>query len=244
MVSFRAMGRAGNFLFCAASSYGYARRHGLEWSVPNWTSHHFWSPLYLQHLVHPDYDRREDVLINENGMQYQEIPFEEEWRGQNIVLNGYWQSEMYFKEYRDEILELFNYKWEMQKGVISVHVRRTDYLALTQKHPPVTKEWYEEAMSMFKGYIFKFYSDDIKWCIDTFGSRGDCIFSDGKSIEQDLVGISCAEHCIISASTFGWWGAWLNRNEDKKIVLPAKWLCEGWDNADTSDIVPETWIKL
>ena len=42
--------------------------------------------------------------------------------------------------------------------------RRGDYLELRQKHPEVTVEWYEKAMSMFPDCKFKFFSDDIAWC--------------------------------------------------------------------------------
>lgn len=243
MVSFRAAGRAGNFLFQAASSYGYARRHNLEWSIPNWTTNNFWSPLYLQHLVHPNYDRQEGILINENGMQYQDIPFQEEWRNQNIVLNGYWQTEKYFSEYRDEILELFNYPYRIKEGVVSVHVRRGDYLVLAMKHPPVTKEWYEKAMSMFINFEFIFYSDDIAWCKEAFGNRADCSFSEG-TIEHDLIEASCAEHNICSSSTYSWWQMWLNRNANKKVIFPELWFVWNWDNLNTIDILPDWVIKI
>jgi hypothetical protein len=243
MVSFRATGRMGNFLFEAASSYGYARRHDLEWSVPNWTTHHFWSPLYLQHLVHPNYVNYEEVLINEHVHHYHEIPFDEEWRGRNIVLNGFYQSEKFFAEYRDEILEKFGYPYQLNKGFVSVHVRRTDYLTLSQKHPPVTKEWYDYAMSHFEGYKFIFYSDDIEWCKQNFSDRNDCYFSHG-SIEQDLYEASWCEHNICSASTFSWWQMWLNQNPDKRVFFPEKWFNDNWDNLDTSDILPDYVTKL
>lgn len=244
MVSFRAIGRMGNFLFEAASSYGYARRHDLEWSVPNWSTHNFHSPIYLQHLVNPNYNKREDVLINEHGMEYNPIIFKEEWRHLNIVLNGYWQSEKYFKEYREDILNLWNYPYKFMKGWVSVHVRRGDYLILTQKHPPISIQWYEEAMNMFAGYNFIFFSDDIGWCKNVFGTWPKTTFSETNSIEQDLIEASWCEHNIISASTFGWWQAWLNQNPNKKVILPKLWFQPGWDGLDTSDVVPEQWIKL
>ncbi len=244
MVSFRAAGRCGNFLFQSASSYGYAKRNGLDWSIPNWTTHPFWSPLYLQHLVHPNYDRREDVLLNENGMQYQHIPFEEDWRSRNIVLNGYYQSEKYFAEYRDEIIEKFAFPYHLESGVVSIHVRRGDYLTLVEKHPPVTKEWYEEAMKLFPDSTFKFFSDEINWCKETFGNRNDCVFSEGRSIEEDLIEASWCEDNICSASTYSWWQMWLNRNPNKKVIFPEKWFVDGWDNHNTSDILPDYVIKL
>lgn len=244
MVSYRVIGRLGNSHFQAAVSYAYARKHGLEWSVPNWSTHNFHSPLYLEHLIHPDYDKREDVLINEHGMAYQEIHFIEEWRNKNIVLNGYWQSEKYFSEYRGEIIEKFNYPYQFKDGYVSVHVRRGDYLHLEQKHPPVTVEWYELAMSKFPDKKFIFYSDEISWCKQTFGHRNDCEFSEGKTIEQDLYEASWCEHNICSASTYSWWQMWLNRNPFKIVIFPEKWFQDGWDGHDTSDVLPEWVIKL
>jgi len=251
MVSFRAAGRMGNFLFQAASSYGYSRRNNLEWSVPNWTSHNFWSPLYLQHLVHPDYDRREDILINENGMQYQDIPFEEEWRNQNIVLNGYWQTALYFDEYRDEIIELFNYPYKIKEDTCSIHARFMDYLTIHGKHILVDEEYLVNAMQRIINDTgikkFKVFSDDLNYFRTNFGHIYDFEYSTG-TIEQDLIEISCCACNINSSSTFSWWGAYLNRNPDKIIITQKKWFQDGWKDgtilAQTQDIVPPNWIKL
>ena len=99
-------------------------------------------------------------------------------------------------------------------------------------------------MSMFPSKRFKFFSDEIKWCKDNFGDRQDCEFSTNSNEQQDLIEMSCCEHNVNSSSTFSWWSSWLNRNEDKKIVTPKDWFVPGWMNMDTSDIIPENWIKL
>lgn len=245
MVGCRTYGRCGNFLFQAANTIAIALRHNQEFSLPNRTIDPYWHPLYLQHLVNDKWEQgREDVLINEQGMHYQPIEWKEEWNDKQVVLNGYWQSEKYFKEYRSEILYLFGFTYEKKEGMVSVHVRRGDYLHLTMKHPPVHKEWYEQAMGMFPGYRFKFFSDEIEWCRREFGNRGDCEFSSNSNEKEDLIEMSCCEHNINSSSTFSWWGAWLNRNEQKKIVTPQKWFVDGWEGLDTKDIIPENWIKL
>lgn len=229
----------------ACTMLAYALKHDLDFTVPSKTNNPHHNPIYCLHLVNSAYNASlEKIQLWENGHAYQELPFEESWRDKNIVIEGYRQSEKYFKEYRNEILYLLDFPYEKKEGVVGVHVRRGDYLVLRNKHPEVTKQWYEEAMSTFPGYKFKFYSDEIDWCKKEFGDRDDCEFSTGSDIVSDVTDGSGCEHQIISASTFGWAMAWLNRNPEKKIVLPKLWFTPNWDNLDVSDIVPPEWIKL
>lgn len=245
MVGTRTYGRAGNFFFQAAMCISYALKHGLEFSLPNRTTDPFWNPLYLQHLVNPNYEQgREDILINELRHEYQEVCFKEEWRDKQIVLNGYWQTEKYFKQYRDEILYLFDLPYEKKEGVVAVHIRRGDYLTLTNKHPQVPKEWIDMCMGKFEGMRFKIFSDEIDYCRKTWGDRNDCEFSTNSNEIDDLIDISHCEHQICSASTFSFWGMWLNRNKDKKVIFPKLWFQPGWSGLNTDDIVPEWCIKL
>ena len=242
-------GRMGNFLFQAACAMAYAWRHRLEFSLPNTTNDAFGNPIYLQHLCQPEFnDNLPHVVVTEGKFTYQTLPFKEEWRHKNIILDGYWQTEKYFKEYRDRIITAFGYEWKPAPQLVSVHVRRGDYLTIKKngkfKHPPVPKEWLETAMALFPGYGFRFFSDDIGWCEQEFGSRNDCTFSKDKPIERDLVHMSWCAHQICSASTFSWWGAWLNQNPNKRVIMPKHWFSPGWGRLDTSDIVPPEWERI
>lgn len=227
----------------------YAWRHGLEFTLPNYTENPRWNPIYLQHLVNPGWNPDlPNVTIRESRFTYQELPFEIYYRRRNVILDGYWQSEKYFKAFRDRLLDAFGYPWGCASGTVSVHVRRGDYLTIRKngvlKHPPVTKEWMERAMRTFPGARFLFFSDDIGWCQEAFGGRDDCSFSVGKSEEVDLIEMSQCEHQICSASTYSWWGAYLNRNPDKRVVMPAHWLSPGWGGLDTRDVVPSEWERM
>jgi len=244
MVTCKTYGRMGNFLFQAATTIAYALKHEQPYTLPSTTKDAFNNPIYLQHLAKP-LPQLPSLLVAENGHAFQEIPFKPSWAGRNIVLDGYWQSEKYFKDYRNEILDLFNYPWEPPSDTVSVHVRRGDYLRLTHKHPAVTQGWYEAAMARFAGRQFRFFSDDIEWCQDAFKHVRNCQFSVGNTIEQDLIQMSNCEHHISSASTFGWWGAWLNRNPHKQVLIPEQWFApREAAKLDTSDIVPADWIKI
>lgn len=241
-------GRMGNFLFQAACAMSYAWRHGLEYTLPNTTNDAKWNPIYLQHLVKPFDSSLPEVLIEEKGFNYQQLPFKEEWREKNIILKGYWQTERYFEEYRDEIIAAFGYEWYPLPGVVSVHIRRGDYLTIKRngrlKHPLIGIDWIEKAMGMFSNCTFRFFSDEINWCIQNFEHRKDCHFSTGQDEERDLTDMSCCEHHICSASTFSWWAAWLNQNPRKRIIMPKHWLSPGWGGLNTSDIVPPEWERV
>lgn len=243
MVQAKNYGRMGNALFQCACAIGYALKNGIEFSVQTSTNDNYWNPLYLQHLVNPKWiNGVADVILTEQQFTYQELPFEESWRDKQILLDGYWQSEKYFENYRNEILYLFNFPYQKKEGYVSCHVRRGDYVQLRDKHPEITKQWYEEVMSLFGGYKYKFFSDDISWCKQQFGDRNDCEFSTNTNEVDDMVEASCCEHSIISPSTFGWWIAYLNRNENKKVYIPNLWFVEGY-KLDTRDIVPNWMTK-
>jgi hypothetical protein len=250
MVTFHNVGRMGNFLFQAATTLAYAWEHGLEFTVPSTTRDKDDHPLYLQHLVNPKWDPLNSwVKLKEKAHTYSPITFDEYWRNKNIILDGYWQSEKYFKNYRRDVLRAFSFIWNPLYGTVSVHVRRGDYLTVKRgamfKHPPVTKEWYERAMKKFPSYDFLFFSDDIEWCKTTFGWRSDCRFSESLDEVGDLEAMSGCEHHICSASTFSWWGAWLNQNWESRVIMPAHWITPGWNSSlDTSDIVPAEWERL
>lgn len=228
------------------TALAYALKHDLDFSMPDGKGKdHFHSPVYRTHLINPNYNPSlQEVRLWENGHHYQELPFEEEWRNKNIIIEGYRQSEKYYADYRNEILALLEYPYEKRENLVAIHVRRGDYLLLRDKHPVVTKEWYENAMSKFgSNFKFRFYSDDILWCKKEFGNRIDCEFSEGNDIEFDAYDGAMCEHQIISASTFGWAMAWLNRNPNKIVYIPKDWFVPGY-HLDTKDIVPLSWYKL
>jgi len=245
MVSFTAQGRMGNYLFECATALAFSLKHNLDFTVPHHCSDEFHNPVYLTHLrnIKWNYQLR-TIRIDERQHNYFELPFEESWRDFNILLTGYFQTEKYFKEYRKEILDAFDYPWRMNEGVVAIHNRRGDYLVLKDKHPYYGEEWINQAMSHFPGYKFKFYSDEIAWAKEIFGHREDCLFSEGKSIEEDLIDMSCCQNFINSSSTFSWWASWLSRNPDKIIITPKDWFVPGHGGLNVDDIIPETWVKL
>ena len=170
----------------------------------------------------------------------------------HYYLNGYWQSEKYFKEIADiireelqpssESLEKFS-DLPINENNISIHIRRTDYIKSNGYHPVQPIEYYQKGLDIIGEYdnIFVF-SDDINWC-KTNLKFSNMIFIDGFDDVEDLWLMSMCKHNIIANSSFSWWGAWLNDNPNKKVVTPSNWFGRQ-SNLNTSDMVPENWTKI
>lgn len=163
---------------------------------------------------------------------------------QNYYLEGYWQSEKYFLDIKDEIVESFVWP-EIEnldfKNSCSLHVRRGDYLKTQHVHPIQSIDYYNKALDIIqpKGNIFIF-SDDIKWCKNNLNYKNS-IFMENNSNIYDLHAMSLCSDNIIANSSFSWWGAWLNTNKNKKIVCPKNWFA---DSTNDSDIKPSSWIQI
>lgn len=246
--SFPAVGRAGNFFFECATSLAYSINHGLDFTVPHTTTNEFWSPIYLRHLQDPLFNPHlETIDLWENGHEYQELPFKEEWRDKNIMIQGYRQSALYFQDYRDELLYMFNLPYEL-KPVISIHARYGDYLIIEGKHIIIDEDYLRSAMRLVtqKTNItqFKVFSDNIPLFKERLGHLGNFEYSTNTNELDDLIEISCCHSNIGSSSTFSWWGAWLNRNKDKVVTTPFWWFQPGWMNMNTNDIIPNDWYKI
>lgn len=253
MVSFLPQGRCGNFMFEAAACIGYALKHGIAYHIPNRTTHEFYNPLYLQHLCNPSYNpHNQRIVVREKNFHYDELPFEESWGGQNIILNGYFQSFKYYQEYRKEVLNAFNLHWELKPDMCSIHARYGDYLIYTNKHIVVDEEYVYRAMRLVHEQIgierFKVFSDDIPLFKQRHGHLYDFEYSANGDIMTDLVEASCCHSNIGSSSTFSYWIAELNRNPDKIKTVQSKWFVDGWSESglpyNTADLLDDKWVKL
>ena len=169
---------------------------------------------------------------------------ESEVKNSVIYLNGYWQTEKYFIEYADIIRNELRSNVKIDLGnSTSLHVRRTDYLKSNGFHPVQPIEYYEKAISLIGDYErLLVFSDDIQWCKDNL-KFDNMTFIEGYKDYEDIWTMSMCKNNIIVNSSFSWWGAWLNENPDKKVIAPLNWFGPQ-SNLNTSDIIPNEWIKI
>jgi hypothetical protein len=171
----------------------------------------------------------------------------------NYYLDGYWQSEKYFEESSDIIrndfqpnektLEIINKTPFLDTNTISIHIRRTDYVTSNGYHPVQSLDYYKNAIKLIGDYDYIFvFSDDIDWCKNNLNFNN-MIFIEGMSEIEDIFIMSMCKNNVIANSSFSWWGAWLNKNKNKKVIAPKLWFGQNV-NINTSDIIPKNWIKL
>lgn len=247
MVRCHLKGRLGNTLFEIASCYAYALDHNMPFTLSNTTKDPVMQPLYFQNLVNLDWNPNKPAkFITEMQHNYEPLPWEDDWKNYNIEMKGFWQSEKYFKHRRSEILKLFNIPYNKIE-MVSIHVRRGDYLTIPGKHILMDDDYMKTAVDFFrqKGYNnFLVFSDDISFCENYFKNHeGLFDFVKDNDPLDDLMLMSNCVHQINSSSTFSWWGAWLNQNPDKIVITPKEWF-QSTQPENTNDIIPESWIKI
>ena len=252
------MGGIGNYMFQIAAAFAYAKRYGMNvgFNCAESSGPHYHVTEYGKNVL-KDIDlyhvRKNQFMQHaEKGFHYQEIPN----YNSSVVLYGYFQSEKYFKDYEDDIRDLFmSYDINLSDDIknlldnentCSIHIRRGDYLKSPNHHPTQSMNYYMKAIKqMPKDSIFLIFSDDIDWCKQNFPDLPEKFkFIEGNKDYEDLYIMSHCKNNIICNSTFSWWAAWLNSNSNKIVVAPSVWFGPAYAGHDTKDLYCENWIKI
>ncbi|GAB1370269.1 alpha-1,2-fucosyltransferase [Candidatus Kapaibacterium sp.] len=183
------------------------------------------------------------------GFEFREIEYFDK-----IRLTGYYQSEKFFD--KEHIRELFSIDEEtisyikktygdlFKEEIISLHVRRGDYIKRPLRQPICEMPYFNRAINYLgrdKKYLI--FSDDIEWCKKKFKGNN-FYFSSKESPVVDLYLQSFCTHNIISNSSFSWWGAWLNPNPSKIVIAPVKWFGLQMTHYNLKDLIPNDWIRI
>lgn len=206
----------------------------------------------------PYYKRR---MVDEKHYQFDPNIFKV---SKNCFLNGYWQSEKYFADIKEQIRKDFTFK-EPLKGKnlelaekmgrlesVSLHVRRGDYVfakATNELSGLATPEYYQKAISHIRAHVkkpvFFIFSDEIDWCREHMRFEEETHYIDhntGMESYRDMQLMSLCRHNIIANSSFSWWGAWLNNHPQRVIIAPKQWFKAG--TLDESDLIPAGWLRM
>jgi hypothetical protein len=140
--------------------------------------------------------------------------------------------------------------------IVSIHIRRGDYLLPQYSFCELDADYYSKAIINYflpiEDYNFLVFSNDISYAKELFEGGnihfvepigGEKICSDSE--KEDLVLMSLCDHHIIANSSYSWWGAYLSKNPNKKVICPTNFLKSthqsSWINGN---YYPPTWINI
>lgn len=181
-----------------------------------------------------------------------------------IYLEGYWQSELYFKDIEqtirtdlviapptDHANELASRKISALQSV-AVHVRFFN-APHEQGGDNAPIEYYRRAIATMESMVpsahYFLFSDqpgaargilplpDERLTVVAH-NRGD------ENAYADLWLMTQCQHFIVANSTFSWWGAWLASHPGKHVIAPAFEIRQGEMSWGFDGLLPNEWIKL
>jgi len=151
------------------------------------------------------------------------------------------QDPKYFENCAEEIKAVWGVGPDPRPEV-SIHVRRGDYVGNPHYVDLSQTDYYERAIAMFPNEKFLVFSDDLLWCDEKWGHDERFKVVYGNDELADLNCMASCQHNIIANSSFSWWGAYLNRNPQKKVVAPSvkNWYADGIERT----VCPQEWLRI
>lgn len=185
-----------------------------------------------------------------------------------FFLDGNFETEKYFLEYRNDLLNEFKINNENKfnenkyldiiknNNVISICIRQNRYseriknfnsldsIDKSNQFLKKTVDYINKAIIYFKDKVknpyFLIWSNDFK-NLDKFFNKKNFIFvenNDDKVITDFYLLTQC-KYFIVGPSTFHWWGAWLSPYKDKICVRP-----KNINPSNNNNFWPESWFKI
>lgn len=181
----------------------------------------------------------------------------------NKYIMGVFQNANIVDKVKEEVQQIFTFapfedkrnkalQKEMQAcNSIGIHIRKgKDYMTRIWYQETCPLEYYRDAIAYIKRRVespkLYVFADNPEWVKEHFNEfdytlvEGNPPAGWGSHFDMQLM--SCCKHNIISNSTYSWWGAFLNQNPEKIVILPHQWFnpqsceestcekiqCEGW----------------
>lgn len=185
---------------------------------------------------------------------YRELDF---CNNKNILLQGYYQSEKFFKKHKDVILHDFTPKHpvashniEKLKDIqssesVCVSLRLGKDYSNNEIYNVCTKDYFVRAIKLMKrklsNPVFYIFSDVTEGLNELFDKDDRLVFETGNDPDYEKLRImSSCKHFIISNSSFSWWTQYMSNYENKIVISPDRWYNKGIK----TDIMMDSWIRL
>jgi hypothetical protein len=228
-------GRLGNQLFQCGLLFSIQNKTGQPFYLTrgNGNSQQFWNCFDVDHIP----STGEHLIRKNYGCPYE---FYSEIYDQKLgtIYDGYFQNLSYYTDCKNKYIDFLKFKSEHKEyaiqrieqlkkynvPIVSVHIRRGDYLIAEHTWGNLTKSnYYNDIFNKLGSEnVYLIFSDDLQWCRENLKNIN---LKNIEFIDTDeykcLCMMSMCDINIIGNSTFSWWGAFLNKNSI--VYAPDKW---------------------
>ena len=277
----RLVGGLGNQLFIYAFGLAKAERSGKDLVIDNisgFSSRDIYQAIYclnsfpinesllsdskLKHLIANRYfwflARKLRICYSERD------PYsyhEDAVKSHSLFFQGYWQSYLYFNEYKDIIKErlrfndtnnpkIIDYKNAILNSKNSVAIGMRFYDKFPEDsaiYQSQSEHFYSKAIDLLEStendltyFVFSLNIEKAKQVLSNFQDRNIVFLEPLPGLDNaafDLYLMTLCNHFIISNSTMYWWAAYLGEDENSTVIAPKM----GLSNQDA--LLPY-WIKV
>lgn len=248
----------GNRIFKMVFAYIFSKKYSIPFRFEGWEQHSHHSTNVYEWLVKRFMDTSLYHKEKVNYIQHWNEPGEDFMNHLDIAtlnpsvltqptyLYGFFQNEKYFKDYRENVLELLRepefVTVELNKLSLALdncyflHVRLGDYLHL-DKHFINLTDYYNQCIKQIAEKdphaTILIFSNQMNHISEVYPQLYTTLHQYGLQFINDetmdeILGfylmVRCLKGGICSNSTYSWWASWLNKNPNKKVFMPSKWI--------------------
>lgn len=161
--------------------------------------------------------------------------------GKTTVLSGYFQSEKYFEQVREELIDTFSLNQKVEASgyqhLEQIKKRNSVCISIKVQHNAGNPEfdvcragYYAKAIQYIlervENPLFFVCSDNVDYVLKHLidADRYDIVLQDqNQPVHISLAVMAKCRHFIIGNTSFGWWAQYLSRFEDKIVIAPSRW---------------------
>jgi hypothetical protein len=204
-----------------------------------------------------------EKIDNNKLTKFEEIS---ELQSIRIFIEGHYETELYFKDYETALKKNIKIKNDLidnnnpyihqikRSNSVSIHLRKNRFSEDLSNQ----KISNNEKDALFENSIINYVNRSIKYLdnrLDNphyfiwsnepgefkefFLDSNKFTFIENNNLAMDFYLFSLCKNFIVGPSTFHWWGAWLNQNQNKLCIRP-----KDINPSNNKDFWPQDWISI